>query len=159
MSPPMACFPFPLPLLQQSVLPQQRYPPMLYKFLLNGQLYNVAFLKALAQVLVKLYPSYCKFFLFTGSSDSQVWPQLPPLCLKSTFLARHFDHVTLSHWVISLVPPFSWQSPRVRIPAEDLPSMTTCHQLPSLMTPEHLRLHDLSLWTRCIKGTGEHIRD
>lgn len=99
--------------------------------------------------------------LLQSSYNSQFWPCLPPMhCLKSRFLARHLDHVSLSCWAISLVPPFPRQSPRVRIPVEDLLSMTTRHRLPSLTTPEHLWLHDLCLWTWCIKeATGEHIRD
>lgn len=107
------------------------------------------------------------------SLSSQALPQLPPssnsqgwpCCLlradwRSRFPARHFAHVTLSPWVISLVAAFSWQSPRVRIPAEDLLSVTTRHQLPSPTAPQQLRLHGLSLWTRCTKGgTGEHTCD
>lgn len=93
MSLPVACLPFPLPLLQQSVLlPQQTCPATLCKFLLNGQLYNVAFSTALAQVLVKLYLSYLKVLLIRRSDPGSL------LCVtrKSRFLARHLDHVTLS---------------------------------------------------------------
>lgn len=57
-------------LLQQSVLlPQQRCPAMLSKFLLNGQLCNVAFSTALAQVLVKSYLSHCKVLLIQRSGS------------------------------------------------------------------------------------------
>lgn len=93
MSLPMACLPFPLPLLQQPVLlPQQRCPAKLCKFLLNGQLYSVASSTALAQVLVKLYLSYCTVLLMRRSDPGCL------LCvpLKSRFLARHLDHVTIS---------------------------------------------------------------
>lgn len=153
-------FPFLLLLLQQSFLLFPVDMPCYVVQIPSYQpaLQHEAFLPTLVELIVKLYHNYQNPFLILRSVSG--WN----ICIawKNNFPARHFHHVSVSCWVISLVPPSHGKAPGSGF----LSSMTTRHQLPSLSNNSW---KSVVLWFISVnmeyqrresdvtEGTGEHI--